>query len=71
LKDIGIDWRIILVWLLEKYNGRAVFFWLKGQEPGAGCCGYNYEPLTSTKCGQFHDLLRKYQLKKVFSPCGA
>jgi hypothetical protein len=54
LKDLGIDGRIILKWILNKLDGKAWtgLIWLKIV---AGACEHSNEPSGSIKCGEFLD----------------
>jgi hypothetical protein len=56
VEDLVVDGRIILKWMLKKWDGEAWtgLLWLRiGQVAGACECGN--EPLSSIKCGEFLD----------------
>jgi hypothetical protein len=55
-EDPGVDGRIILKWIFEK--------WDRGHrlEQMAGCCECGNEPSGSIKCGEFHDSMRNCQI---------
>jgi hypothetical protein len=55
LKDPGIDGRIILKWIIEKWDGEhglSRSFLGQGE---VGCCECGNEPFGSIKCGEFPD----------------
>ena len=51
--DSGIDGRIILKWIFEKWDGLDRSG--SGQGKAAGCCQCGDEPSGSIKCGEFLD----------------
>jgi hypothetical protein len=67
LKDLGVDGRIILAWILNKYGERTWtgLVWL-GYRPVVGSCEYCNTSLLSVsiKGGEFIDCLSSYQLLK-------
>jgi hypothetical protein len=59
LEDPGLDGRIILKWIFEKWDGEArtgpIWFRIR---TGGGCCECGNEPSYSIKCGIFLECLR-------------
>jgi hypothetical protein len=54
MEDLGIDARIILKWILEKWNeGHRLDPSGSGQGQVASSCQCGNEPLVSIKCGEF------------------
>jgi hypothetical protein len=54
LKDPGIDGRIILKWIFEKWDGgHGLYLSDLGQGDAVGCCECGDEPSDSTKYGEF------------------
>ena len=45
MKDPGVEGRIILKWIFEKWDGRHGL--------AAACCKYGNEPSNSIECGEF------------------
>jgi hypothetical protein len=68
LEDSGIHGRIILIWILRKYDRRAWagFTWLRIGTSGSSS-GHSNEPSGSKKCWEFLDLLNSYYLLKTDS----
>jgi hypothetical protein len=56
LEDPGVDGRIILKWILEKWDGgHGLYRSCSGQGQVAGFCECGNEPSDSIKCGEFLD----------------
>jgi hypothetical protein len=58
LEDLGVDGRIILKWIFNKWDGVAWagLIWLRiGTGGGRGACECGNEPSGSIKCGEFID----------------
>jgi hypothetical protein len=49
LEDPGIDGRIILKWILEKWDGGMDWIDLPEDRDGVGCCECGNEPLGSIR----------------------
>jgi hypothetical protein len=62
-EDPGIDGRIILKWILEKWDGGMDWVDL-AQDRGqvAGCCECGNEPSGAIKCGEFVEYLKSCYL---------
>jgi hypothetical protein len=58
LEYLGIDGRVILKWIFKRVGGLGLDFSVSRQEQVAGCLNCRNEPLDSSKCGEFIDLLR-------------
>ena len=57
----GIDGRIIIKWILEKWDGREAVDWVDfTQDKGrvAASCEDGDEPSCSIKCGEFLEYMR-------------
>jgi len=56
LEDLGIDGKIILKWLFEKWDGEHGLDW-SGSQKGqvAGYCECGYEPLSFIECEKILD----------------
>jgi hypothetical protein len=56
LQDPGVDGRIILKWIFEKWDGSINWINLaQDRDRVTGCCEYGDEPSGSIKCGEFLD----------------
>jgi hypothetical protein len=54
LEDPGIDGKVILKWIFEKWDMRHLLDRSRsGEEEVEGCCECGDEPFSSIKCGEF------------------
>jgi len=53
LADLGVHWRIMLEWILDRVRGCGLEVFGLGQAAVAGCCEHGNEPSGSIKGGEF------------------
>jgi hypothetical protein len=63
-KEIRVDGRIILNWMLNIIKGYELNLSDSGHKKVAGCCEHVTEPLGSIKCREFLDQLSEYYVLK-------